>query len=215
MSKDSRYERQLIVPQIGAEGQEKLEKSRVTVVGCGGLGSPVLTFLALAGVGHIRMIDCDEVSLTNLNRQFFYEEADIDAVVALERTIFSDPWSEKSIRETYKEERALILVAEQHDDIVGYCILYHVMDEGEIARIGVKKELQGQGIGQGLLQFVRAFCEERKIGRLLLDVRESNASARRFYEKYGFSIDGVRKDFYEQPKEHAILMSMTINNLFH
>ena len=80
MSKDSRYERQMIVPQIGVEGQEKLEKSRVTVVGCGGLGSPVLTFLALAGVGHIRLIDCDVVSVTNLNRQFFYEETDVDSV---------------------------------------------------------------------------------------------------------------------------------------
>ena len=74
MSKDSRYERQLIVSQIGEEGQKKLKKSRVTVVGCGGLGSPVLTFLALAGVGRIRMIDCDEVSLTNLNRQFFMKK---------------------------------------------------------------------------------------------------------------------------------------------
>ena len=143
------------------------------------------------------------------------EENEIADVAILEKCIFSDFWSEASIAETYRQEQALIVVAEEKGDIVGYCILYHVMDEGEIARIGVKKELQGQGIGQGLLQFVRAFCEEHKIGRLLLDVRESNASARRFYEKYGFTIDGVRKDFYEQPKEHAILMSMTINNLFH
>ena len=78
MSKDSRYERQLIVPQIGEGGQEKLENSRVTVIGCGGLGSPVLTYLAMAGVGHLRMIDCDVVSLTNLNRQFFFEEENID-----------------------------------------------------------------------------------------------------------------------------------------
>ena len=80
MSENSRYERQLIVSQIGEQGQEKLKNSRVTVVGCGGLGSPVLTYLAMAGVGHLRMIDCDTVSLTNLNRQFFYEEADVDAV---------------------------------------------------------------------------------------------------------------------------------------
>ena len=78
MSENSRYERQLIVSQIGEQGQEKLKNSRVTVVGCGGLGSPVLTYLAMAGVGHLRMIDCDTVSLTNLNRQFFYEEADVD-----------------------------------------------------------------------------------------------------------------------------------------
>ncbi len=78
MSKNSRYERQLIVPQIGEEGQEKLKNSKVTVIGCGGLGSPVLTYLAMAGVGHLRMIDCDVVSLTNLNRQFFFEEENVD-----------------------------------------------------------------------------------------------------------------------------------------
>ena len=80
MSENSRYERQLIVPQIGENGQEKLKNSRVTVIGCGGLGSPVLTYLAMAGVGHLRLIDCDVVSETNLNRQFFYEETDIDEV---------------------------------------------------------------------------------------------------------------------------------------
>ena len=80
MSKDSRYERQLIVPQIGENGQGKLKNSTVTVIGCGGLGSPVLTYLAMAGVGYLRLIDCDAVSETNLNRQFFYEETDIDKV---------------------------------------------------------------------------------------------------------------------------------------
>ena len=80
MSKDSRYERQLSVPQIGENGQGKLKNSTVTVIGCGGLGSPVLTYLAMAGVGHLRLIDCDVVSDTNLNRLFFYEETDIDEV---------------------------------------------------------------------------------------------------------------------------------------
>ena len=88
MSKESRYERQLIVPQIGEEGQKKLSESKVTVVGCGGLGSPVLTYLAMAGVGFIRMIDCDEVSLTNLNRQFFYEQASLNKVKCEEAAEF-------------------------------------------------------------------------------------------------------------------------------
>lgn len=78
MPGDSRYSRQTILPQIGAEGQKKLLGSTVAVIGCGGLGAPVLTYLALAGVGKIRLIDQDTVNLTNLNRQFFYRESDLN-----------------------------------------------------------------------------------------------------------------------------------------
>lgn len=77
MPKESRYIRQTMLPQIGEEGQKRLLESTVAVIGCGGLGAPVLTSLALAGVGTLRLIDHDTVSLTNLNRQFFYEEADL------------------------------------------------------------------------------------------------------------------------------------------
>ena len=73
-----RYERQLLMPQIGPEGQKKLEQSTVTVIGSGGLGSPVLTFLTCAGVGTIRIIDCDVVSESNLNRQFLHNTEDVD-----------------------------------------------------------------------------------------------------------------------------------------
>lgn len=78
MFEEGRYARQVLVPQIGEEGQRKLAESKVAVVGCGGLGSPVLTYLALAGIGRIRLIDCDTVSVTNLNRQFFYESLDVN-----------------------------------------------------------------------------------------------------------------------------------------
>lgn len=72
-----RYERQLIMEEIGREGQEKLGKSTVVVIGCGGLGSPVLTYLTLAGIGRLIIIDYDEVSESNLNRQFLHGERDI------------------------------------------------------------------------------------------------------------------------------------------
>lgn len=72
-----RYLRQIKIPQIKKEGQERLQGAFVTVIGAGGLGCPVLTYLAAAGVGHIRIIDCDEVNITNLNRQFLHSEYDI------------------------------------------------------------------------------------------------------------------------------------------
>lgn len=72
-----RYERQILMPQIGLEGQKRLAKSIVTVIGSGGLGSPVLTYLACAGVGTILIIDCDVVSESNLNRQFLHNTDDL------------------------------------------------------------------------------------------------------------------------------------------
>jgi adenylyltransferase/sulfurtransferase len=72
-----RYARQMMMKQIGEKGQEKLRRSTVAVVGCGGLGSPALTYLACAGIGKLILIDFDEVSETNLNRQFLYGIKDV------------------------------------------------------------------------------------------------------------------------------------------
>lgn len=73
-----RYARQISLPEIGKDGQEKLAQSSVLVVGAGGLGSPLLCYLAGAGVGRIGIIDPDRVALNNLHRQILYEETDID-----------------------------------------------------------------------------------------------------------------------------------------
>ena len=72
-----RYERQIIIPGWGEEGQEKLKKAKVLVAGAGGLGSAILSYLAIAGVGSIRVIDGDTVELSNLNRQILHSEKDI------------------------------------------------------------------------------------------------------------------------------------------
>lgn len=72
---ENRYDRQLMLPEIGEEGQRKLSEARVLIVGAGGLGSPVATYLAGAGVGRIGIVDDDLVSITNLQRQILYSEA--------------------------------------------------------------------------------------------------------------------------------------------
>ena len=72
-----RYNRHLIIPEIGAEGQERIMEAKVLVVGAGGLGCPLLLYLAAAGVGTIGIVDGDVVALTNLQRQILYSEIDI------------------------------------------------------------------------------------------------------------------------------------------
>lgn len=77
-AEQERYSRQIMLPQIGEEGQQKLKAAKVLVVGAGGLGCPVLQYIAAAGVGNIGIVDGDVVSLSNLQRQILYTEADID-----------------------------------------------------------------------------------------------------------------------------------------
>lgn len=138
------------------------------------------------------------------------KESDVEAVSRLEKLYFTDAWSEKSILETLKQPHAFILVAEEDDELIGYCIVYLAMDEAEIARIAVDASKRKRGVGQELL---RATCRtgiQQGVERLLLDVRESNEAALNLYRSFGFAEDGIRKNFYENPKEHAVLMSMSI-----
>lgn len=72
-----RYERQIMLPEIGTKGQHQLHSKRVLVVGAGGLGSPILYYLVAAGVGAIHLVDDDKVSLSNLQRQILYRECDL------------------------------------------------------------------------------------------------------------------------------------------
>lgn len=72
-----RFARHISLPEVGPEGQKKLKNARVLVIGAGGLGSPLLTYLAAAGVGHITIVDDDVVSLGNLQRQILYKTGDL------------------------------------------------------------------------------------------------------------------------------------------
>lgn len=137
-------------------------------------------------------------------------EEDIKYIVELEEKTFSDAWTEKSVRDTFQQKQAFITVAEDAGELIGYCIIYYVMDEAEIARIATSEAVRRTGAGKGLLQYTCECCREKQIERLLLDVRESNEGAIAFYKNYGFQTDGMRKNFYEMPKEDAVLMSMCL-----
>jgi len=135
---------------------------------------------------------------------------DIERIADLEKEIFSDAWTSKSIEETSMQSQAFIIVALEEEQVAGYCIVYHVLDEGEIARIAVGQKWRRNGVGRRLLDYTCKCCREKNIKKLLLDVREGNEAARAFYEDYGFAEDGIRKNFYINPTEHAVLMSRMV-----
>lgn len=135
---------------------------------------------------------------------------DSGQIAELEQEIFTDAWTQTGIEETFAQAHSVIVVAEEESKIQGYCILYVVFDEAEIARIGVTERVRHSGVGSLILQFGEKICKEKGTERLLLDVREGNLPARKFYEKHGFLVDGVRKNFYDNPKEDGVLMSKNL-----
>ena len=134
------------------------------------------------------------------------------AVVAeIEHQSFSDAWSEKAILETLEQNNSVCFVAEKAGKRVGYLLGYTAVDEVEIARIAVIDEMKRQGVGHALMLALKAWSKEHQIAKVLLDVRESNQAAGVFYAREGFVNDGVRKAFYQDPKEDAVLMSLEID----
>lgn len=135
-------------------------------------------------------------------------EADLPAMMALERACFSDPWTESAMASTFAIPVARILTARLDDEVVGFAIAYLIPPEAEIADICVSPAHRGQGIGKALMD---GLIEGSDCDQFWLEVRFSNHSARRLYEKLGFQPLGVRKKYYDYPKEDALVMGLTLS----
>ena len=135
------------------------------------------------------------------------KEQEIEEIARLEQEIFPDPWSLTARRDTWNQKQAQILGAWLDGQMAGYVIVYFAADESEIARIAVDEKFRRQGVAGALLDEMERVLAGKGIVRLMLDVRKSNAAALRFYLSRGFKEDGVRKNFYTNPIEDAILMS--------
>lgn len=131
---------------------------------------------------------------------------DADAVSRLERQIFSRPWSRKGFIDALSLGNTIFLVAEEEGRILGYIGMYFSIDEGEITNVAVDPVERCRGVGAMLLDAIKKEAEHRFLARLILEVRVSNDTAIRLYERNGFMNCGIRKGFYEEPKEDAYIM---------
>lgn len=134
------------------------------------------------------------------------QESDLDEVIEIEQVSFSMPWTKEAMADSLKNENNVYLVAEYAGKIAGYCGMWGIAGEGQINNVAVKQSYRGKGIASQMMQaFIEAGCK-KNLMEFTLEVRESNTAAIRLYEKIGFQKEGIRKDFYDAPKENAVIM---------
>lgn len=126
----------------------------------------------------------------------------VSAVAAIEKRCFSNPWSETAVNAELENHCSEIYIALVDGTAAGYANIYTVLDEMDIVRVAVLPEYRRQGIAAEMLKTVLA----EKQGTVYLDVRESNHPAISLYKSLGFVDTGVRKNYYTNPTENAILM---------
>lgn len=132
---------------------------------------------------------------------------DAAAVAELEQLCFAVPWSRESIiRDLTENELAEYIVAELDGRIVGYVGLWVVVDEGHINNVAVSPAFRRRHIAAALIEAVLRFAENAGVKGFTLEVRTGNEPARRLYEKFGFQQAGVRKGYYEDNGEDAVIM---------
>ena len=134
---------------------------------------------------------------------------DVDAVVAIETEAFSSPWRRETFLELIGRPTAELLVMSQGaEGVVGYAVLWCVLDQGELANVAIARHMRGRGLGRALLGEVLAVARRRGVETVFLEVRESNAPALGLYRRFGFSEVGHRRGYYDHPREDArILMA--------
>lgn len=134
-------------------------------------------------------------------------EADVGGVAALEAASFTRPWQPETFRRLLGEPTVHIRVAEGERGIVGYGVVLAVVDEGEIANLAVDPQHRGRGLGGRLLDALLAAAAAAGVGRVFLEVRPSNVAARRLYDGRGFIEVGVRRNYYDAPREDALVLA--------
>lgn len=131
---------------------------------------------------------------------------DVREVAALEARIFSMPWSETGFLSSLQSEDTLYLTVRKCGQLVAYCGLLQSFEEADITNVAVDEACRGRGIASQMLEDLMKLGAARGILRYTLEVRVSNAAAIHVYEKLGFRSAGIRKNFYEKPKEDAMIM---------
>lgn len=135
------------------------------------------------------------------------KECHIEDIARIELKTFSSPWSEGALKTELSNQNSYFIVAKECEKVIGYVGLYNIVGEGYITNIAVLKEYRGRHVGSKLMDKVLKFAKSNNLEFISLEVRVSNEVAIKFYEKYGFKKEGIRKNFYTLPKEDGFIMT--------
>ena len=133
-------------------------------------------------------------------------ESHVAQVAALEKLCFSDPWSETSIASELENHLSLWLIAEENGAVCGYVGSQTVLDETDMMNIAVRPDCRRKGIAAALIAELVSRLKARGSRILRLEVRESNLPAIALYKAMGFTQLGLRKNYYRNPKENALIL---------
>ena len=133
--------------------------------------------------------------------------ADLDRLEELEALCFSMPWTREQLGSQLPDAMHVFLVADANGTAVGYVGMMHVVDEGYISNVAVAPEYRRRGAADALIAALVDRCAELSLAFVTLEVRRSNYPAIALYEKHGFVRVGERRDYYELPREDALLMT--------
>jgi [ribosomal protein S18]-alanine N-acetyltransferase len=134
------------------------------------------------------------------------QESDLPAVLAIEQISFSNPWTSQAFLDQMYGKHALSKVAMYEEKVAGYICVHYLLHEAHILDLALHPDLRRLGIATILIREVEIELKKRGCVFAYLKVRASNAGAIRFYELSGFKVVEVRKKYYEDPEEDALLM---------
>jgi len=134
--------------------------------------------------------------------------ADLDAVVALEAASFTNPWSREMLEHDLAnaDVARVYVLRDETGRLIGFCGCWFIYDELHINTLAVSEQHRRQGHATRLLRFVLAEAAARGITSATLEVRRSNEAALALYERFGFAIRGIRRDYYTKPVEDALVL---------
>ena len=135
------------------------------------------------------------------------ENKQLSQLEELEKLCFSLPWTREQLESQLPDGQHIFLVAVEGERVLGYVGMMFVLDEGYISNVAVSPEARRRGFGDALISELLLRAEEKALSFVTLEVRESNEAAIGLYQKHGFQKVGLRKKYYDLPKEDAILMT--------
>jgi [ribosomal protein S18]-alanine N-acetyltransferase len=137
----------------------------------------------------------------------FMTEEDIDQVMVIEHKSFTLPWSRDAFtNELANNQFAVYLVMEEDDAVIGYCGAWIVVDEAHVTNIAVLPEYRGKKLGEALMKKMMEAAKELGAVTMTLEARVTNIAAQSLYRKLGFQNGGIRKNYYTDNQEDAIVM---------